>query len=45
MLKRLGRERGTTVLMVTHDMKLRDLADRVVRMDEGRIVEDTAQAG
>ncbi len=41
MLKRLGRERGTTVLMVTHDTRLRDLAERVVTMDEGRIVQDS----
>lgn len=43
MLKRLGRERGTTVLMVTHDTKLKDLADRIVRMDDGRIVEDVVR--
>jgi putative ABC transport system ATP-binding protein len=41
LLKELGRERGTTTLMVTHDSKIMDLADRIVTMDEGRIVEDT----
>src|SRR3712207_4352445 len=43
LLKRLGRERGTTTLMVTHDSKIMDLADRIVTMEEGRIVEDTAR--
>jgi putative ABC transport system ATP-binding protein len=42
LLKRLGRERGTTTLMVTHDAKIMDLADRTVTMDEGRIVRDTS---
>lgn len=39
MLKRLGRERGTTTLMVTHDQKIMELADRIVRMEDGRLVE------
>jgi putative ABC transport system ATP-binding protein len=43
MLKRLGEERGTTTLMVTHDAKIMDLADRLVTLDEGRIVSDTAR--
>ncbi len=40
MLKQLGKERGTTTLMVTHDTRILDLADRVITMDEGRIVQD-----
>lgn len=43
LLKRLGRERGTTTVMVTHDSKVMDLADRVITMDEGRIVGDMAK--
>ncbi|MBI1245424.1 MAG: ATP-binding cassette domain-containing protein [Alphaproteobacteria bacterium] len=38
LLKRLGTERGTTTLMVTHDPRILDLADRIVRMEDGRIV-------
>ncbi|HEX2137640.1 MAG TPA: ATP-binding cassette domain-containing protein, partial [Microvirga sp.] len=38
LLKRLGAERRTTTLMVTHDTKIMDLADRIITMDEGRIV-------
>lgn len=41
LIKALGRERGTTTLMVTHDAKIIDLADRVISMEEGRIVEDS----
>lgn len=40
LLKGLGAERGTTTLMVTHDPRILDLADRVLTMDEGRIVGD-----
>ena len=40
MLQALGRERGTTTLMVTHDNRILGLADRIVTMDEGRIVSD-----
>ncbi len=41
MLKRLGRERGTTTLMVTHDNRILDMADRIITMEDGRVVEDT----
>ncbi|HEV2559234.1 MAG TPA: ATP-binding cassette domain-containing protein [Microvirga sp.] len=42
LLKRLGEERGTTTLMVTHDTKIMDLADRIITLEEGRIVGDKA---
>ena len=38
MLKGLGEERGTTTLMVTHDPRILDLADRIVTLEDGRIV-------
>ncbi len=41
LLKRLGKERGTTTLMVTHDSKIMDLADRIITMDEGHVVQDS----
>ncbi len=41
LLKRLGRERGTTTLMVTHDSKILDRADRIITMDDGRITGDS----
>lgn len=40
LLKRLGESRGTTTLMVTHDNRILDMADRILEMDEGRIVSD-----
>lgn len=43
LLKRLGEIRGTTTVMVTHDNKILDLADRILRLEDGRIVEDQEQ--
>jgi putative ABC transport system ATP-binding protein len=40
LLKRLGQERGTTTLMVTHDPRILDMADRIITMDDGRILRD-----
>ena len=37
LLKRLAKSRGTTTLMVTHDPRILDMADRIVTMEEGRI--------
>lgn len=42
MLKQLGAERGTTTVMVTHDNRILELADRIVTLEDGRIVRDTA---
>lgn len=40
LFKDLGRSRGTTTVMVTHDPRILDLADRVVTLEEGRIAKD-----
>ena len=42
LLRRLAEARGTTTLMVTHDNRILDAADRIVRMEDGRIVENRA---
>ncbi|HZI98980.1 MAG TPA: ABC transporter ATP-binding protein [Actinomycetales bacterium] len=44
LLRALVRERGLTVLVATHDPALVDLADRVVQLRDGRVVDDTAAA-
>ena len=41
LLKDLGRVRGVTTLMVTHDSKIMDLADRILTMEDGRIIKDS----
>ena len=37
LMRRLSREQGTTVLMVTHDPRILDVADRIVEMEDGRL--------
>jgi putative ABC transport system ATP-binding protein len=40
LLVKLNRERSTTLLLVTHDRALAGLADRIISLSDGRIVED-----
>ena len=42
MLLELNRREGTTLVLVTHDSELSRLADRVIRLRDGRIVEEIA---
>jgi len=36
-MKYLAREHGTTILMVTHDNRILDIADRIVHLEDGRL--------
>ncbi len=38
LLKKLNRDLGTTMIVVTHDVNLVKYGDRVIKMDRGRIV-------
>ncbi|MGG5812554.1 ATP-binding cassette domain-containing protein [Falsiroseomonas sp. CW058] len=40
LLRDLARSRGVPILLVTHDPRILDIADRVVAMEDGRIVDD-----
>jgi putative ABC transport system ATP-binding protein len=40
LLRRLQRELGITVLLVTHNSTIAGMADRVVRMGSGEVIED-----
>lgn len=37
ILKQLAKELGTTILLVTHDYRILDIADRVVELEDGMI--------
>ena len=39
LLRRLARDQGCAVLMVTHDPRILDIADRLVRMEDGHLLE------
>lgn len=43
MLKSLGKARGTTTVMVTHDPRILEMADRIITLEDGRIVSDKLQ--
>ncbi len=36
------KESGCTILLVTHDNRILDIADRIVHMEDGRLAKDTA---
>jgi ABC-type lipoprotein export system ATPase subunit len=40
LMRRLNRERGLTFLIVTHDISVGRATDRIVRMMDGRVVDD-----
>ncbi|MEY3463315.1 MAG: hypothetical protein RLZZ468_1093 [Cyanobacteriota bacterium] len=44
LLQRLARDQGCAVLMVTHDPRILDVADRIVQMEDGRLQVGTALA-
>jgi putative ABC transport system ATP-binding protein len=43
LLEALNRESGSTVVLVTHDPTLAARADRLIRLADGRVVEDTGR--
>ena len=36
-MKKLAKEQGTTILLVTHDNRILDIADRIVHLEDGRL--------
>jgi putative ABC transport system ATP-binding protein len=44
LLRTIARQTGTTSLIVTHDHKIMNRADRIVQMDKGKIVSDVVVA-
>jgi lipoprotein-releasing system ATP-binding protein len=45
LFRSFNREAGCAVLLVTHDPRLSDTCDRVIRLVDGAIVEDTRRSG
>jgi len=45
LLRGLARDQGCSVLMVTHDPRILDVADRLVRMEDGRLREGRFHEG
>ena len=40
IMQKLAKEQGCTILMVTHDNRILDIADRIVYMEDGKLVEN-----
>ena len=45
ILQRLAREQGSSILLVTHDNRILDIADRIVTMEDGRLSEEKITNG
>ncbi len=43
LMQQLAREQGCTILIVTHDNRILDVADRIVELEDGKITLDTEQ--
>lgn len=44
LMERVNRDFGTTIVIVTHNSEIARMADRVLRLRDGRLVENEAQA-
>lgn len=50
IMQRLAKEQDCTILLVTHDNRILDIADRIIHMEDGRLVkearkQETARSG
>lgn len=41
IMQHLAKEQGCTILLVTHDNRILDIADRIIHMEDGRLVTTT----
>ncbi|MBW4669996.1 MAG: DevA family ABC transporter ATP-binding protein [Cyanomargarita calcarea GSE-NOS-MK-12-04C] len=44
LMQKLAKEQGCTILLVTHDNRILDIADRIVYMEDGKLVSDRMDA-
>jgi putative ABC transport system ATP-binding protein len=44
LMQKLAKEQGCTILLVTHDNRILDIADRIVYMEDGRLISDGIDA-
>jgi putative ABC transport system ATP-binding protein len=40
LMQLLAKEQGCTIMLVTHDNRILDIADRILRMEDGRLVKE-----
>lgn len=44
LLKYAAKELGTTLILVTHDLRVAEQADRIITIEDGKIVSDSSQS-
>ncbi|NJM72740.1 MAG: ATP-binding cassette domain-containing protein [Scytonema sp. RU_4_4] len=44
LMQKLAKEQGCTILLVTHDNRILDIADRIIYMEDGRLISDDVDA-
>lgn len=44
LMQQLAKEQGCTILLVTHDNRILDIADRIVDLEDGRLTNNTAMS-
>ena len=44
IMQKLAKEQGSTILLVTHDDRILDVADRIIHMEDGRLVNTSVKA-
>lgn len=44
LMQQLAKEQGCTILLVTHDNRILDIADRIIYMEDGQLVSDGTDA-
>ena len=42
LMQKLAKEQGCTILMVTHDNRILDVADRIIHMEDGQLINNAA---
>lgn len=45
MMQTLAKEQGCTILLVTHDNRILDIADRIVHMEDGKLANNLSKVG
>ncbi len=41
LMQQLAREQGSTILLVTHDNRILDIADRIIHLEDGKLVNNS----
>ncbi|MGF1481619.1 MAG: DevA family ABC transporter ATP-binding protein [Cyanophyceae cyanobacterium] len=44
LMQKLAQEQGSTILLVTHDSRILDVADRTVHLEDGRLINNSVAA-